>query len=56
MQKRKDCGEGDCENGALITRYETALQKIAALRHVEDANEPFDEALDIADAALSSGQ
>jgi len=29
-----------------------ALQKIAELRYVEDANEPFDDALDIADAAL----
>ena len=33
-----------------------ALRKIADLRYVEDANEPFDEALDIADAALASLQ
>lgn len=34
-------------------RLETALRKIAKLRYVEDANEPFDEALNLADAALS---
>jgi hypothetical protein len=32
-------------------RLRAALKKIAELRYV-DANEPFDEALDIADAAL----
>ena len=29
-----------------------ALKQIAELRYVEDANEPFDDALDIADASL----
>lgn len=30
-----------------------ALRKISELRYAEDANEPFDEALDLADAALA---
>ena len=30
-----------------------ALRKIADLRYFEEANEPFDEALDLADAALA---
>lgn len=33
-----------------------ALAKIYALRFVDDANEPFDEALDIADEALGVGR
>ena len=44
-------------DAALIAKapelYE-ALRKIAELRYAEDANEPFDDALDIADAALAS--
>lgn len=32
----------------------TALRKIAELRYAEDTNEPFDEALNIADAAIAA--
>jgi len=39
---------------ARIATLEAALKKIAGLRYVEDANGPFDDALDIADAALSA--
>lgn len=35
-----------------IAAHIKVLEKIASLRDAEDANEPFDEALDIADAAL----
>lgn len=35
-----------------VNELETALRKIAELRYAEDTSEPFDEALDIADAIL----
>jgi hypothetical protein len=41
--------ELEAKNAELVK----ALKKIAELRYVEDANDPFDDALDIADAALS---
>ncbi len=39
---------------SLNARQAEALKRIAELRFVEDANEPFDDALDIADAALAT--
>lgn len=42
------------ELATTVARYGKALRKIADLRVAEDANEPFDEALDLADAALSN--
>jgi hypothetical protein len=41
-------------DGVAYLRLRTALRKIAELRFSE-AGEPFDEALDIADAALAVG-
>lgn len=41
---------------ALIRAQHAALTKIANLRYVEDVNEPFDDALDIADAALAKAR
>jgi hypothetical protein len=37
-----------------IQHLERSLRKIAELRYIEDASEPFDDALDIADAALAT--
>ena len=31
MRQRKNCGEGDCENGALLTEYENEIKKLRAL-------------------------
>lgn len=45
------------ENMSLKSQNEylrSMLQKIAELRYVEDANEPFDDALDLADEALAA--
>jgi hypothetical protein len=48
--------EADAHLIAAAPDLLATLKKIAALRYVEDANEPFDEALDLAVAAIKKTQ